>query len=700
MTLSTSHILLKDDLSIHSSTDLVAALAKSSWKQDTSELTEGSSSSSTRKSNRSVSHAVLVDDGKGRSRTAALKRGGRSDPSSFLAISSSSSSSSSDEDDDDDDGYYSAVNSSSPQSQVASRNLRTQNSGTPSSSISTSPPDNKSPPARFPAVSRKNGSRFSESEDDDDDDDDDEEEEEDKDDDDDDVPLAQRIPGALTVQKSIRRQVRQEREKKKREKALRDHAETSRTRLMTLRPGASPSSSHDVAAALVASQTTTDRNSRTSTKNGSRSLNPDDSARKRSINGSDGVEAATTSVDAAALYQRLHSLHRSKSMTRSLRDIRPPSTELPPVPFPQSLPLSSHTQQSKNVKDPSSLPYHYHTSPSPTPINSTYAPSSIARLRPMRSFHFHRPSIDNRPIGMDDPRYVPLPLDAEKRISQNSSSRSRPSTRDGPKQQTSTFPTAIPTQQHHRSPSRSRNTVERTLANTNPQPVPPIPTTQSISHGEHRKLFQIFIIYDSSLFFFLRAGSSRISADADKHLRAPLRQHRSAPSVSSPADSLPMVSSKPELVVQQRVFIGNMQRFNMVEIGASTTAGDIIEMIEAEGTFKEYSGNGGWMVFEVAQDFGMGTLFFFSLSLSFTSSLCQKFVSTFFFFLSFLERPIRSFELVADVQSSWNKDKMVNYLVLRMTPLEVPLNRSVCCPFVLLFSFFYLLTLSLEGHPI
>jgi len=28
------------------------------------------------------------------------------------------------------------------------------------------------------------------------------------------------------------------------------------------------------------------------------------------------------------------------------------------------------------------------------------------------------------------------------------------------------------------------------------------------------------------------------------------------------------------------------------------------------------------------------------------------------------------------VQASWNKDKMVNYLVLRLTPLDVPLNRS------------------------
>ena len=41
---------------------------------------------------------------------------------------------------------------------------------------------------------------------------------------------------------------------------------------------------------------------------------------------------------------------------------------------------------------------------------------------------------------------------------------------------------------------------------------------------------------------------------------------------------------------------------------------------------------------------------------------------------------------MTDVQASWNKDKMVNYLVLRMTPLEVPLNRSVCCPFFFFFA--------------
>lgn len=41
------------------------------------------------------------------------------------------------------------------------------------------------------------------------------------------------------------------------------------------------------------------------------------------------------------------------------------------------------------------------------------------------------------------------------------------------------------------------------------------------------------------------------------------------------------------------------------------------------------------------------------------------------------ERPIRSFELLADVESSWNKDKLVNYFVLKLTLLEPLLSRSV-----------------------
>jgi len=131
--------------------------------------------------------------------------------------------------------------------------------------------------------------------------------------------------------------------------------------------------------------------------------------------------------------------------TIGLCDVRPSSSTeiLPPLPILQSrlFPSSQQqTQRTKSVKEPSSssssMLYHYHTSPSP--INSTtYAPSSMTPFRPMRSFHFHRPSIDHQPTGMDDSRSVPLPLDSEKRISQNYTlvtTRSRPSTREGPQQ--------------------------------------------------------------------------------------------------------------------------------------------------------------------------------------------------------------------------------------------------------------------------
>ncbi|KAJ7367192.1 hypothetical protein DFH08DRAFT_678460 [Mycena albidolilacea] len=94
-----------------------------------------------------------------------------------------------------------------------------------------------------------------------------------------------------------------------------------------------------------------------------------------------------------------------------------------------------------------------------------------------------------------------------------------------------------------------------------------------------------------------------------------------------------------------RVFVGDMQRFNMVDIGPATSAKQVLAMVEEQGTLKGWVGTGGWMVWEVAQDFGM-------------------------------ERPIRSFELLADVQASWNKDKMVNTFIIKLTPLAPILSRS------------------------
>jgi hypothetical protein len=55
-----------------------------------------------------------------------------------------------------------------------------------------------------------------------------------------------------------------------------------------------------------------------------------------------------------------------------------------------------------------------------------------------------------------------------------------------------------------------------------------------------------------------------------------------------------------------RVFVGDMQRFNMVDIGPATSAKHVLAMVEEQGALKGWVGTGGWMVWEVAQDFGMG----------------------------------------------------------------------------------------------
>ena len=141
MTLSTSPVLLEDDDLCGSSTAVAAALAMSSWKQETSELVDegpsSSSYSSIDRSNRSVLHAVHavhvdVDDHDNETRRMRMRpTGGRRDhQSSFLAISSSGSSSSSSlsNDDDDDDHYGPPSNSSPSQSQavVNAPNLRSR----------------------------------------------------------------------------------------------------------------------------------------------------------------------------------------------------------------------------------------------------------------------------------------------------------------------------------------------------------------------------------------------------------------------------------------------------------------------------------------------------------------------------------------------------------------------------------------------
>ncbi|KAG1792961.1 uncharacterized protein HD556DRAFT_1377027 [Suillus plorans] len=95
-------------------------------------------------------------------------------------------------------------------------------------------------------------------------------------------------------------------------------------------------------------------------------------------------------------------------------------------------------------------------------------------------------------------------------------------------------------------------------------------------------------------------------------------------------------------VTQQRVFIGDMQRFNTVEITPNTNAGDVVALIANQGSLDDTA---VWMLFELANDFGM-------------------------------ERPIRSYELLSNVTASWNKDKLLNAFVVKRTYLAPFLSRS------------------------
>lgn len=62
-------------------------------------------------------------------------------------------------------------------------------------------------------------------------------------------------------------------------------------------------------------------------------------------------------------------------------------------------------------------------------------------------------------------------------------------------------------------------------------------------------------------------------------------------------------------VMQQRVFIGDMQRFSVVDLGPRTNAREVLQAIESRGDLSPEEIEGGdWMLFEIANDFGMGEL--------------------------------------------------------------------------------------------
>ncbi|CAE6448335.1 unnamed protein product [Rhizoctonia solani] len=115
-------------------------------------------------------------------------------------------------------------------------------------------------------------------------------------------------------------------------------------------------------------------------------------------------------------------------------------------------------------------------------------------------------------------------------------------------------------------------------------------------------------------------------------------------------------------VVEQRIYIGDRQRFIVVDIGApNTSAGDVLEMAKSRGEL-EVEGPGGWQLWEQSNECGM-------------------------------ERPVRDFELISDVLKAWNPEKRVNVLIIRhssfcalLKPENIPSSSPLMAGWVMWIS--------------
>ena len=111
-----------------------------------------------------------------------------------------------------------------------------------------------------------------------------------------------------------------------------------------------------------------------------------------------------------------------------------------------------------------------------------------------------------------------------------------------------------------------------------------------------------------------RSSTTRPSAEVSVDSRAHWSEKAAALPPIPPIPTYDMLmKKKSEETWQQKVFLGDMQRSTVVEVGATTSAQDVIDAIESRGEMGPYDPHNndgkGWMLFELAQDFGMGTFF-------------------------------------------------------------------------------------------
>ncbi|KAF7980008.1 hypothetical protein HWV62_40112 [Athelia sp. TMB] len=358
---------------------------------------------------------------------------------------------------------------------------------------------------------------------------------------DDDMPLAQRIPTALKAQKTIRKQVRDERDQRRKEKA----EASARKRQNTVPSVVQPVSTQSFSSRLLG---------RVRTKT---------------------MPSSTPRPFAAEdLTQKLLGVQATGSI--------PAATSQPRSPLGNS--SFDHENLGKNlfVKSRSSRP---------TTADSA---SREQVLRAQRSLH----SLSAAPA----------------RTSQENSSRGLGRSNTKTRRPDDGYLSAAPPTSFHLD---GRSSTDRPKSRR---------TSDEASRPSH--------------------SSARPSAEYSSGQRSGSRPPMPPLPPAEVLSNMAMQSPPKVTVAQQRIFIGDKQRYNTVETTPSTTAGEVVQMIEQQGELEQLKGGvGGWMLWEVSQDFGM-------------------------------ERPMRDYELLSDVESAWIKDKMVNIFVVKKSPMSNILARS------------------------
>lgn len=344
---------------------------------------------------------------------------------------------------------------------------------------------------------------------------------------DDDVPLAQSIPTALKAQRTIRLKAREDKEKRRKDRAARD--EYRRSRQETIRPAGAGEAKPQIA--------------------------------------SSSTQEAALHASRSIHRQRTETLPAGKRNPFPVEDLTRKLQTLQTLPAEQ-ITTPHHRVSTSSGVDPAKGPMeHTWTSFMPR-MTSPQEREPSRTLRPMRSFH----RAEGR-RGFD--HSVPLPTDDERNLGRSST----------------------------RARSRARDE-----AHAIPSPPPPLPkpraATMTGSTEEYRSRPRASEDRGASSKLVKpnsEARSARASLDRASERAPRISLQRSAPNEHTSPTHVNRVG-----ITQQRVFIGDMQRFNVVEVGPTTNAGEVIQMVEDQGSLKGWVGSGEWMLWEVAQDFGMG----------------------------------------------------------------------------------------------